>query len=130
MMRHATLVAFLATTDLNRSREFFVERIGLSCTEQTAYACVSDANGTPLRVTFVDEMRAAPYTVLAWVVDDIAERVHSLIDRGVRFERFEGMVQDDLGVWTTPGDDRVAWFKDPDRNVLSLTEYAAPASPD
>ncbi len=127
MLHDAQLVAFLATTDLDRSREFFVEHIGLSCIEQTPYACVFDVQGTPLRVTLVNEMRAAPYTVVGWVVDDIAECVRALANHGVNLERFAGMAQDDIGVWTTPGGDRVAWFKDPDDNVLSLTQFATGA---
>jgi hypothetical protein len=83
---------------------------------------VFDANGTMLRVTAVPELKPAGYTVAGWLVDDIGAAVRSLRDAGVDFRRFEGMDQDDLGVWTTPGGDKVAWFNDPDGNVLSLTQ--------
>ena len=66
------------------------------------------------------------YTVLGWRVADIAATARGLAGRGVAFLRYDGMDQDDNGVWTTPGGDRVAWFGDPDGNTLSLTEFAAP----
>jgi catechol 2,3-dioxygenase-like lactoylglutathione lyase family enzyme len=116
------LVAFVATTDLDRARAFYGEMLGLALVEESPFACVFDAHGTSLRVTPVDEIRTAPYTVLGWVVDDIAATVRSLIGAGVGFERFPGMDQDDLGVWTSPSKARVVWFTDPDGNVLSLTQ--------
>jgi hypothetical protein len=76
-----------------------------------------------LRVTRADEVVVAPYTVLGWRVDDIAQTVGDLTARGVAFLRFDGMNQDALGVWTSPGGDRVAWFKDPDGNTLSVTQF-------
>jgi catechol 2,3-dioxygenase-like lactoylglutathione lyase family enzyme len=126
MLANAELVAFLPTTDLDRTRVFFTETIGLSLTESTPFACVFDAHGTALRVTPVDEVRAVPYTVLGWVVANMADSVRGLATRGVLFERFPAMDQDDLGIWTTPGGDMVAWFKDPDGNLLSLTQFASP----
>jgi hypothetical protein len=76
-------------------------------------------------VTLVDQLTPAPFTILGWVVVDIAASVGALNGRGVRCEPFDGLAQDDLGVWTTPGGDRVAWFKDPDGNTLSLTEFSS-----
>ncbi len=122
MLGSSDLVAFVATTDLDRARAFYREVLGLSLVEESPFACVFDAYGTSLRVTPVDEIRTAPYTVLGWVVDDIAETVQSLAAAGVVFERFTGMDQDDLGVWASPSGARVAWFTDPDGNVLSLTQ--------
>ena len=81
-----------------------------------------DADGTMLRVTAVPELKPAGYTVAGWRVDDIADAIKGLAEGGVDFQRFDGMDQDELGVWTTPGGDKVAWFRDPDGNVLSLTE--------
>ena len=124
MLAIADLVAFLPTTDLDRARLFFSETVGLSITECTEFACVFDAHGTALRVTPVGELRPAPYTVLGWAVADIAASVRYLGARGIRFERYPDMKQDELRIWTTPGGDRVAWFKDPDGNVLSLTQRA------
>ena len=124
MLAASDLVGFIATTDPERAGAFYGDTLGLACLEQTPFAWVFDANGTTLRITRVDELTPAPFTVLGWRVDDIEQMVGSLHANGVRFERFPGMDQDDLGIWTTPGGDRVAWFKDPDGNVLSLTQLA------
>jgi catechol 2,3-dioxygenase-like lactoylglutathione lyase family enzyme len=126
MLGSSELVAFVATTDLDRARAFYGGVLGLPVLEESPFACVFDAHGTQLRVTPVAEIRTAPYTVLGWAVDDIVADVQTLAHAGVRFERFAGMEQDDLGVWAAPSGARVAWFADPDGNVLSLTQ--APAS--
>ena len=78
-----------------------------------------------LRVTLVGTAPAAGYTILGWNVPDIVATVRDLVSRGVTFERFDGMVQDDLGIWTTPDNSRVAWFEDPDGNTLSVTQFAS-----
>jgi catechol 2,3-dioxygenase-like lactoylglutathione lyase family enzyme len=64
---------------------------------------------------------AAGYTVLGWQVPDIVDAVKRLRKAGVRFERYDGMGQDKLGVWQSPSGARIAWFKDPDGNTLSIT---------
>ena len=91
--------------------------------EENAYACVFDANGTMLRITAVAEVAHPGYTVLGWRVPDIGEAVAGLESRGVTFAHYDGLAQDAQGVWTTPDGDRIAWFTDPDGNVLSLTEF-------
>ena len=122
MLGSSDLVAFVATTDLDRARAFYAGTLGLSLVEESPFACVFDAHGTTLRVTPVGEIRTAAYTVLGWTVDDIAATVKALGVAGVSFERFAGMDQDDRGVWTTPNGAQVAWFTDPDGNVLSVTQ--------
>ena len=122
MLGSDQLVAFVGTADLARARAFYGETLGLTLVEDGPYACVFDAHGTPLRVTPVAEVAVAPYTVIGWVVRDIGATVGSLRARGVVFERFDGLDQDDRGVWTAPGGARVAWCKDPDGNMLSVTE--------
>jgi catechol 2,3-dioxygenase-like lactoylglutathione lyase family enzyme len=119
-------VAFVATTDLARARDFYVTRLGLALIEENAYACVFDVNGTALRVTLVEDLTPATYTVLGWTVPDIVEVVNDLVDGGVVFDRFDGMAQDEDGVWDAPGGARVAWFVDPDGNRLSVTQAPAP----
>jgi catechol 2,3-dioxygenase-like lactoylglutathione lyase family enzyme len=118
----AGLVAFVASSDLDRSRAFYEGVLGLEVTGQDGFACVLRAGGTVVRVTLVPEVRAASYTVLGWEVDDLEATVDTLEARGVAFLRFEGMDQDARGIWTAPGGDRVSWFPDPDGHVLSLTE--------
>jgi len=122
MLGSSDLVAFAASADLPRARAFYEGVLGLPVVEQDDFACVFDANGTMLRVTAVREVSPAGYTVLGWRVADIEAVVAGLSARGVAFSRFDGMEQDDNGIWTSPGGGKVAWFTDPDGNVLSLTQ--------
>lgn len=122
------VMAFVATTDHLRAKEFYRDILGLRLVaEELPFALVFDANGTMLRVTVVKEMTPARYTVLGWRVPDIAAAVEQLSEAGVKFERYERTAnQDERGVWTAPGGARVAWFKDPDGNTLSITEFPQP----
>ncbi len=124
MLTDSDLVAFVASCDLDRSRAFYEDILGLALVEETPFACVFDAHGTQLRVTAVAQVAQPGYTVLGWSVADVAATIDHLVPRGVQFARFEGMDQDDRGVWTTPNGDQVAWFTDPDGNVLSVTQLA------
>ena len=118
------LVAFVAVRDPERAKTFYRDTLGLRLvSEQLPFALVFDANGTMLRVTIVGEPVVAPYTVLGWDVADIAATARQLAGAGVTMERYPGMTQNDLGIWTSPGGAKVAWFKDPDGNVLSVTEF-------
>ena len=122
MLESSHLVGFVATTDLDRAGRFYGNVLGLAPIYQSPIVRVFNANGTKLRVSLVDPFVPASFTVLGWTVDQIEATVRSLQAKGVGFERFPGMEQDELGVWTTPGGDLVAWFRDPDGNVLSLTQ--------
>jgi catechol 2,3-dioxygenase-like lactoylglutathione lyase family enzyme len=124
VLTHAAIVAFAATTDLERAHAFYGEVLGLRRVEASPFANVYDAGGTSLRVTRVDRVAGAPYTVLGWSVPDMHAAIAHLAAGGVAFERFSGVEQDDAGVWTAPGGARIAWFRDPDGNVLSLTQSA------
>ncbi|SDI87483.1 Catechol 2,3-dioxygenase [Frankineae bacterium MT45] len=123
MLSTSEVIAFAAATDLERAARFYRDVLGLRLVEQNQFACVFDANGTMLRVTQVAERADAPYTVLGWRVTEIAAVVAGLQAKGVVFQLYDGMAQDESGVWTTPGGDRIAWFSDPDGNTLSLTEF-------
>jgi len=123
MLQTSHLIAFASTTDLGRARAFYEGVLGLPLVEENAYACVFDAQGTMLRITAVGEVARPGYTVLGWRVDDIDDAVDQLTLDGVTFTRYDGMKQDSHGVWSTPNGDRVAWFTDPDGNVLSLTQF-------
>jgi catechol 2,3-dioxygenase-like lactoylglutathione lyase family enzyme len=118
----APVIAFVATTDLDRGHAFYGGVLGLKRTGASAYANAYAAGGTSLRVTRVERVAPAPYTVLGWRVDDIAAAVAALGARGVPVRRFAGVEQDHDGVWRAPGGARIAWFEDPDGNLLSLTE--------
>ncbi|HXQ20605.1 MAG TPA: VOC family protein [Candidatus Acidoferrales bacterium] len=124
MLGTCDVVAFVSTADAARAKDFYANVLGLRLVADEPFALVFDANGTMLRIAKVPELAPAPYTVLGWVVPDIRDRVTALQRRGVRFERYPGLSQDDLGVCTFPGGAQVAWFKDPDGNALSLTQFA------
>jgi catechol 2,3-dioxygenase-like lactoylglutathione lyase family enzyme len=124
MLQDSAVIAFAASADLRQARAFYEQALGLRLVEQNDFACVFDANGTMLRVTAVAEVARPGCTVLGWRVSDIAATARGLTARGVAFLRYDGMDQDDDGVWTTPAGDKVAWFADPDGNVLSLTQFA------
>ena len=124
MLAASEVVAFAAAADLHQARAFYEQVLGLRLIEQNDFACAFDANGTMLRVTAVAEVARPGYTVLGWRVAEIAATVHGLAERGVVFLRYDGMDQDENGIWTTPGGDQIAWFTDPAGNVLSLTQFA------
>jgi catechol 2,3-dioxygenase-like lactoylglutathione lyase family enzyme len=123
MLESSEVIAFAGSADLGRAQAFYERILGLPVIEQNDFACVFDANGTMLRVTAVGEVARAGYTVLGWRVGDIAAMVRGLAPRGVQFLRYDGLDQDEDGIWTTPGGDKVAWFADPDGNVLSVTQF-------
>jgi catechol 2,3-dioxygenase-like lactoylglutathione lyase family enzyme len=122
VLETSPLVAFAPATDLDRAQAFYAGVLGLPLVERSPYACVFAAAGTTLRVTLVGATAEAPYTILGWEVPDISVTVGALALAGVIFLRYDGMAQDDQGVWTTPDGARIAWFPDPDGNVLSLTQ--------
>ena len=119
------LVAFAPTTDPTRARAFYEGALGLRLVaDEKPFALVFDANGTMLRVTTVHELKPQQFTVLGWHVADIEATVDRLTAKGVEFNRYKGMNDDDpRGIWNSPNGARVAWFKDPDGNVLSVTEF-------
>ena len=123
MLQNARIMTFVGTRDAARARSFYRDTLGLTLVEENSFALVFDANGVMLRVTNVHELIPARYTVLGWEVPDIASSVRDLAAAGVVFSRFPGMTQDDDGVWTSPAGARIAWFSDPDGNVLSLTQF-------
>jgi catechol 2,3-dioxygenase-like lactoylglutathione lyase family enzyme len=122
MLGDAGLVAFVSTTDADRARDFYGGTLGLPLIDQTPFACVFRTPNAQLRVTIVAELDPAPFTVLGWQVEDVASTARKLADAGVPVLRYDGLEQDELGVWRSPSGARVLWFHDPDRNVLSVTQ--------
>lgn len=125
MLASASIMAFVVTADPARSIQFYRDVLGLRLVDDAEFGTVYDANGTHLRVQKVPAFTPHPFTALGWNVPDIRSAIGELAGRGVLFERYEFLDQDDDGVWVSPTGGRIAWFKDPDGNVLSLTEYAA-----
>ena len=126
ILGRSELVAFVPTTDAARARAFYEGVLGLRLvSDEKPFAIVFDANGTMIRVTTVPELKPQPFTILGWRVANIEATVDRLAAAGVEFQRYKGMNDSDpRGIWNSPSGARVAWFKDPDGNVLSLTEFA------
>ena len=123
MLNAADLIAFVGTARPEAAIAFYRDTLGLALVADEPFALVFDVRGVMLRVTKVDAVQPAPYTVLGWRVADIRAAAGELGARGVAFERYPGMPQDELGIWTSPSGARIAWFRDPDGNVLSLTQF-------
>jgi catechol 2,3-dioxygenase-like lactoylglutathione lyase family enzyme len=123
MLGHAPIVGFIPTKDFARARSFYVDVLGLRFVRADAFAMVLEANGTTIRVSQVAKFEPYPFTVLGWKVSPIEETVAHLEKRGVLFERFDGLKQEASGIWISPSGSKVAWFKDPDGNLLSLSDH-------
>jgi catechol 2,3-dioxygenase-like lactoylglutathione lyase family enzyme len=115
-------VAFLPSEDLDRAERFFQGVLNLELLSRSPFASVFQVGGGTLRVTKVDGLRPQPFTVFGWLVTDLRAVIRELREREADMLRYEGLDQDDDGIWTTPNGDLVAWFQDPDANVLSLTQ--------
>jgi len=120
-------VCFLATTDYERARGFYEGVLGLAVRSQDEFALVLQAKNLKLRIVRLEQVTPAPHTVFGFETSDVRETLQALKARGVVFERFAafGAAQDADGVWTPPGGSGgVAWFKDPDGNLLSISHSA------
>ena len=125
MLNKAELIAFVPTRDPQKARRFYEQTLGLEFVSEDPFAVVIRANGVMIRivnVSSVKEFQPFPFTILGWQVTDLETKVRELKTNGVTFERFTGMEQNDLGIWQSPSGARVAWFKDLDGNVFSVTQ--------
>lgn len=125
MLAQAHLVAFAATTDGAKALEFYHGILALTVLSDDQFAIAFDANGTELRVQKVEHFTPQPFTSLGWQVADVAAVVKQLAKHGVSTERYPWMEQDGNGVWSAPSGARIAWFKDPEGNLLSVAQYAS-----
>lgn len=124
MLGSINVVAFVPTTDSAKARAFYEGVLGLRFVKDDGFAMVLDANGIMVRVAKVPPpLTPAQFTILGWQVSDIAKIAAGLQAKGVQFERFGFFEQDALGIWTAPTGDKVAWFKDPDGNILSVSQH-------
>ena len=121
MLDDAAFVGFIPVRDLDAAQEFYCGVLGLKGLERSPVAVVIDTGSGTVRLTAVPEFQPQPFTVAGWLVRDMSATVAALTEAGVTMQRYEGMGQDEQGVWTAPSGDRVAWFTDPDGNVLSVT---------
>jgi len=124
LLNSSKVVGFLGTAKPGLAKRFYEQSLGLKLLEDSPYALVFECANTTIRVQKVESLLAHQYTSLGWAVSDITSTVQQLSSNGVEFQRFEGLPQDELGIWLTPDRSRVAWFQDPDGNVLSVTQHA------
>ncbi|MBM3673563.1 MAG: VOC family protein [Actinobacteria bacterium] len=125
MLEAFSAVAFVPVSELSRARDFYERVLGLTVVVSDERAVQLDAHGTRIRLTAVPDLEPRPFTVLGWEVVDAEETARALAGAGVETLRFDWFDQDALGVWSAPSGDQVAWFADPDGNVLSITEARA-----
>ena len=123
MLGSNKIVAFVPTRDSAQARAFYEGTLGLKFVTDDGFALVLDANGIMIRVAKVPEFKPAQFTILGWEVLDIESTVSDLAKEGVRFEKYGLPGQDERGIWSAPGGAKVAWFKDPDGNVLSVSQH-------
>ena len=118
------IIGFVSIVDVARAKEFYRDTLGLRLvSEEPPFALVFEANGIMLRLGMAQQLPPAHGTVLGWQVPDIDATVKDLGQAGVRFERYAQLKQDELNIWTAPTGAKVAWFKDPDGNILSVSEH-------
>ena len=123
MLSDKKLKAFIPTVEPNKAKKFYMNTLGLKLLSEDNYALEFDANGTLLRITTVEKLNPHPFTVLGWDVDNLVSLIKSLNRKWVEFERYNFFEHDNSGICTSPSGAKVAWFKYPDGNLLSLTEY-------
>lgn len=117
-------MAFVPVRDANRARAFYRDMLGLRLIAEDGFALAFDVQGVMLRATLVHDFQPQPFTVLGWQVADARAIAEKLAAAGIRLERYSGLKQDELGLWQAPGGALIAWFQDPDRNLLSVTQLA------
>ena len=123
MLGSINIVAFVPIKDSEKAKAFYEGVLGLRFVKDDGFALVMDANGIMVRIARVPDFKPAQFTILGWEVPDIAKIVSALQAKGLHFERFGFFEQDALGIWTAPTGDKVAWFKDPDGNLLSVSQH-------
>jgi len=122
MLADKELKAFIPTVKPAEAKIFYKDVLGLTLLSEDNYALEFIANKILLRVITVQDLKPHPFTSLGWNVEDISTTIKCLNSKNVFCEKYEFLEQDNLGIWTSPNGSKVAWFKDPDGNVLSLTE--------
>ncbi len=123
MLDSGKLVGFLITTDYDRAREFYEKKLGFEFVSQDQFALVVRVGGHHIRITKAAQFTALQGTVLGWEVNDVVAVVKWLASRGVSTEKYPFVPDKELGIWNAPGGAKVAWFKDPDGNVLSVSQH-------
>jgi catechol 2,3-dioxygenase-like lactoylglutathione lyase family enzyme len=123
MLSAGKMTGFLLTKDYGKARAFFEQKLGFEFVSLDQFALVIQAGPSKIRIVKMPNFTPLQSTVLGWEVQDIEGVVSWLAKRGVEFEKYPFVQDKERGIWTAPGGDRVAWFKDPDGNVLSVAQH-------
>lgn len=123
MLGDAKVVGFIPTTNIDASRSFYEGTLGLTFVSANPYKVEFKNNGNIVMLVKLQEHTPTTFTILGWEVSDIVSKVKEFNDKGIKFEIYEGFGQDESGIWTAPSGNKVAWFKDPDGNVLSISQH-------
>jgi catechol 2,3-dioxygenase-like lactoylglutathione lyase family enzyme len=123
MLESAKMVGFIPTTDYDKARAFYEGKLGFEFVSLDQFALVMKVGGQKIRISKVANFKPLQGTVLGWEVENIESIAAWLRDRGVPPEKFPFAQDQNLGIWTTPDSSKVAWFKDPDGNILSISQH-------
>jgi len=123
MLESGKMVGFVPTTDYDRARAFYVDKLGCAFVSHDQFALVVSIGGHNIRIAKIPDFQPLHGTILGWEVQNIEDVARWLAARGVVTEKFPYVQDKELGIWTAPGGDKVAWFKDPDGNILSVAQH-------
>ena len=123
MLASANMIGFIPTKDYDKARAFYEGKLGLEFVSLDKFALVMNAGGRVIRITKVPNYTPLQGTILGWQVEKIESVAAWLKDRGVTLEKYPFAQDQELGIWTTPDGSKVAWFKDPDGNILSISQH-------
>lgn len=123
MLGSGKMVGFVPIQNYDEARAFYEGKLGFEFVSLDQYALVMSVGGHKIRMTKIPNFKPLQGTILGWEVDDIESTATWLRDRGVDLEKYPFAQDRELGIWTTPNGDKVAWFKDPDGNILSVSEH-------
>jgi catechol 2,3-dioxygenase-like lactoylglutathione lyase family enzyme len=123
MLANSKLIGFVQTTDYEKARAFYEGKLGFEFLSLDQFALVMRAGVHMIRIVKMSKFAPAQGTILGWEVNDVPSMAAWLRDRGVAFEKYPFVEDKEHGIWTTPNGDKVAWFKDPDGNILSISQH-------
>ena len=123
MLASGKMTGFVPTSDYEKARAFYEGKLGFSFVSIDQYALVVSIGGHNIRISKFPNFTPRESTILGWEVANIEEAVEWLRDRGVTLEKYPFVQDRERGIWTTPTGDKVAWFKDPDGNILSVSQH-------
>jgi predicted enzyme related to lactoylglutathione lyase len=121
MLSNTKAYSGIAVTDMDRARQFYAETLGIRTSEEYGLMWLHHPGGRDTLVYEQSGAVPASFTILNFQVDDIDAAVDSLAARGVRFERYDDLAQDDKAIFREDGP-FIAWFRDPSGNVLSVLQ--------